>query len=314
MRDTEDKLTPLGEAFANNQEVQDWEGKVAAIHELFPELPADPEEATRKVRNEQSKRLGELVIQHFAVPTQPVWEKWRSQQPFNSDDALAEWKKAIKKSQDQFNKACRDAYRFFEPEDSPSLPLWKEMVADALNAGLGSHESVIRHATSTLWTGQKPIADLQDVVNSIAMECAKLDGFDVTLRSPAVSPQAEKLKAAKHWIVPVRAYARNDEWQSPDGKTVGSHDALGNLRPEYVQWVESEGLYENGDTLKEELLDPDCIEAREWNLSAGQYKPFDFTQLRSEKSVTELIDALRSTEMQIVQGLDKLKAMVEGRE
>ena len=255
-----------------------------------------------------------MVIQCFASTTQPVWEKWRNKKPYNNYYALTDWKKAVKKTQDQFNKACRDAYRYFEQEDSPGLPLWKEMVADALNAGLGYHESVIRHATSTLWTEQKPITDLQDEVNSIAKEYAKLDGFDVTLRSPAVSPQAEKLKVAKHWIVPVRAYARNDEWQAPDGKTVSSHDALGNLRPEYAQWVESEGLYENGVTLKEGLLDPDCIEAREWNLSAGQYKPFDFTQLRSEKSVTELIDALHSTEMQIVQGLDKLKAMVEGKE
>jgi type I restriction enzyme M protein len=61
------------------------------------------------------------------------------------------------------------------------------------------------------------------------------------------------------------------------------------------------------------LLDPDCIEARDWNLSAGQYKPFDFTQLRSEKSASELIDALRTAELKIVEGLDRLKAMVEGR-
>lgn len=313
VRDTEDKLTPLGEAFADNPEVQAWEGRVAAMHELFPELPADPEVATRQVRNEQSKRLGQLVIQHFAPPTQPVWQKWRNKEQFNSDDALAEWKKAVKKSQDQFNKACRDAYRFFEPEDSPGLPLWKEMVADALNGGLDCHESVIRHATTTLWSEQEPVADLQEAVNSVAKEYAKLDGFDVTLRSAAVSPQNETLKAAKHWMVPVRAYARNDEWQAPDGTTAGSHDALGNLRPEYVQWVEGEGLYDENGVLKEDLLDPDCIEAREWNLSAGQYKPFDFTQLRSDKNVTELIDALRNTELQIVQGLDRLKAMVEGK-
>jgi hypothetical protein len=46
------------------------------------------------------------------------------------------------------------------------------------------------------------------------------------------------------------------------------------------------GLYDDKGALKDGLLDPDCIEAREWNLSAGQYKPFDFTQLKSDKSVS----------------------------
>jgi type I restriction enzyme M protein len=48
--------------------------------------------------------------------------------------------------------------------------------------------------------------------------------------------------------------------------------------------------------------------------SAGQYKPFDFTQLKSDRTVTELIGALKATELEIISGLDKLLAMVEGRE
>ena len=55
------------------------------------------------------------------------------------------------------------------------------------------------------------------------------------------------------------------------------------------------------------------IEARDWNLSAGQYKPFDFTQLRSDKSVVELIVELKKTEQEIIGGLDILMAMVEGQ-
>jgi len=74
------------------------------------------------------------------------------------------------------------------------------------------------------------------------------------------------------------------------------------------------GLYDDKGQLKDSLLDPDCIEARDWNLSAGQYKPFDFTQLKSDKSVTELIGELRKTELKIQCGLRTLKRMVEGRE
>jgi type I restriction enzyme M protein len=112
----------------------------------------------------------------------------------------------------------------------------------------------------------------------------------------------------------VRAWARNDDWRDKDGTLVGSHDADGLVRHAYVQAMLAEGLYDDKGSLKDGLLDPDCIEAREWNLSAGQYKPFDFTQLKSDRSVAELIGALKATEQDIIKGLDKLLAMVEGRE
>jgi type I restriction enzyme M protein len=114
-------------------------------------------------------------------------------------------------------------------------------------------------------------------------------------------------------VGPVRAGAPNDEWQSEDGQLIGSHDANGLVRPAYEQAMLAAGLYDEG-ALKNGLLDPDCIEARDWNLSAGQYKPFDFTQLKSDKSVADLIGELKRTEQQIIGGLDKLLAMVEGRE
>ena len=112
----------------------------------------------------------------------------------------------------------------------------------------------------------------------------------------------------------MRAWARNDEWQSADGQLVGSHNADGLVRPSYVEAMLADGLYAEKGVLKDGLLDSDCIEARDWNLSAGQYKPFDFTQLKSDKSVAELIGALKTTEQEIIKGLDKLLAMVEGRE
>lgn len=316
LRDSADKLTPAGEAFSALPDTRMWDGQVWSIRELFPELPADPKEAEIQVRNGASRSLYELVIQFFAAPTQPVWAKWKktgtAAKPMDADKALAEWQKAIKIPQQEFNRAARDVQRFFEAEDGPALPLWKEMVKDALNAGLAFHEAAVKHAPTAQFGGHDPVADLAKSMETIAREVAKLDGFDVTLRSFAVD-QATELKAAKHWVVPVRAWARNDEWQSDDGKLVGSHDADGLVRPAYAQAMLAAGLYDNG-ILKGGLLDPDCIEARDWNLSAGQYKPFDFTQLKSDKSVSELIGELRMTEQQIIGSLDKLLAMVEGQE
>lgn len=317
LRDTADKLTPAGEAFASLPDTSMWDGQVWGIHELFPELPSDLKSAEIQVRNATSRMLYDLVIQFFAPPTQLVWAKWKdagtAAKKMDSDKALAEWQKAIKVLQQEFNRAAREVQRFFEAEDSPALPLWKEMVKDALNAGLSFHKNAVTQAPAVQFSSHDLVADLNAALEVIAREVAKLDGFDVTLRSLAVD-QTTELRAAKHWVVPVRAWARNDEWQSEDGQLVGSHDADGLVRQAYVQAMLASGLYDEKDALKDGLLDPDCIEAREWNLSAGQYKPFDFNQLKTDKSVAELIGALKATEQDIIKSLDKLLAMVEGRE
>lgn len=317
LRDTADKLTPAGEAFSTLPDTSMWDGQVWGIHELFPELPADPKEAEDLVRNEASRTLYDLVIQFFAAATQPVWIKWKDKptaaKQMDSDKALAEWKRAVKVPQQEFNRAVRDVQRFFEAEDGSALLLWKDMVKDALKAGLSYHQQAVMQAPTVQLSTYEPVDDLNAALEGIAREVAKLDGFDVTLRSLAID-QATELKAAKHWVVPVRAWARNDEWQSADGKLVGSHNAEGLVRPSYVEAMLADGLYTEKGVLKDGLLDSDCIEAREWNLSAGQYKPFDFTQLKSDKSLAELIGSLKTTEQDIIKGLDKLLAMVEGRE
>ncbi|WP_284614381.1 type I restriction-modification system subunit M [Aquabacterium humicola] len=317
LRDTADQLTPAGEAFAALPDTSMWDGHVWGIHELFPELPADPKAAEVQVRNAASQQLYDLVIRYFAPPTQPIWEQWRTagtgDKPMIAEHALADWQKAIKVPQQDFNRAAKEVQSFFDAEDSPALQLWKDMVKDAVKAGLSFHEHSVKQAPMSRFSPQDPVADLKAALEAIAREVAKLDGFDVTLRSLEVD-QASELQATKHWVVPVRSWARNDEWRSEDDKLVGSHDADGLVRFAYVEAMLAAGLYDDKGTLKDGLLDPDCIEAREWNLSAGQYKPFDFTQLKSDKSVADLVGTLRTTELDIIRGLDKLLAMVEGRE
>jgi type I restriction enzyme M protein len=231
----------------------------------------------------------------------------------DSDKAMAEWQKAVKTSQQDFNRAAKEMHRFFEIEDSPALPLWKEIVKDALNAGLAFHESAIKLAPTTHFNSYAPVTDLGAALEPIAREVAKLDGFDLTLRSIAVD-QVSELKSPKHWVIPVRSWASNTEWRSEDGQLIGSHDTNGVVRPTFVQAMIAAGLYDEKGALKVGLLDPDCIEARDWNLSAGQYKPFDFAQLKSTKTVAQLISDLKTTEQQIISELDKLMSMVEGQE
>jgi type I restriction enzyme M protein len=317
LRDTAEKLTPAGEAFSALSDTSMWDGQVWGIHELFPDLPSDPKAAEIQVRNAASQKLYDLVIQFFAAATQPVWAKWKdagtTAKKMDADKALGEWQKAIKVPQQEFNRASKEAQRFFESENSPALPLWKDMVKDAVNAGLSFQEHAATQAPTVQFSEIKPVTDLNAALEAIAREVAKLDGFDVTLRSVATD-QITELKAAKHWVVPVRDWAHNDEWQSNDGQLIGSHDPDGLVRNAYVKAMLAGGLYDDKGMLKDGLLDPDCIEAREWNLSAGQYKPFDFTQLKSNKSLSELIGSLKATEQDIIIGLDKLLAMVEGQE
>ncbi|MCG8293407.1 type I restriction-modification system subunit M [Pseudomonas entomophila] len=315
LRDSAGKLTPAGEAFSALADTSMWDGQVWGMHELFPELPVNPKEAEENVRLVSGNILIELAIQAFTPAAQKAWDvtlSARLAEKVTASELLDAWKKAAKPVEATFKKLAREKEVFFEKEDSPALSIWKDLVKTAL-AEVQSDVYVL----SLLQGNQPPKAmtvhDIGQKLTEAAREVAKLDGFDVTLRSEVID-QTTELKAAKHWVVPVRDWARNDEWQSEDGKLTGSHDADGLVRSAYVQAMLADGLYDRQGALKDGLLDPDCIEAREWNLSSGQYKPFDFTQLKSDKSVAELIGILKSTEQGIISGLDKLLAMVEERE
>lgn len=314
LRDTADKLTPAGEAFSALPDTNMWDGQVWGMHELFPNMPAAPKEAEDQIRTDAGNTLHELVMQCFHPVAAKVWDATlaaRLAGKVSDQDLLAEWKKAAKNPEAELKKAGRDVEKFFEKEDSFALPVWKELMKDAL-ATTQLDAYVVGILRSNRPPTQLTQHDVIERMAAIARDVAKLDGFDVTLRSLAID-QVSELKAGKHWVVPVRACAINSEWQSADGQLTGSHDANGMVRPAYVEAMLAAGLYDDKGELKDGLLDPDCIEGRDWNLSAGQYKPFDFTQLKSDKSVSQLIGELKSTEQQIISGLDKLLAMIEGR-
>jgi type I restriction enzyme M protein len=227
--------------------------------------------------------------------------------------ASMEWARLSKAPLQDLSRATREVFRFFESEDSRGLAIWKDLGKEAVKLAvefLGKNHPMTYSPPSVSYATTEELAR---AIESIAREVAKLDGFDVTLRSIPID-QTKPLKAAKHWVVPVREWARNEEWQSADGTLKDSHDTNGLARRQYVEAMLADRLYDEKGDLKVGLLDPDCIEGREWNLSAGQYKPFDFTQLVSDKSVSQLIEDLRDAERHIVSGLDKLLAMVEGRQ
>ncbi len=313
LRDTADQLTPAGEAFASLPDTGIWDGQVWGIHDLFPELPRDPKLAEEYIKTAVQQALFDLAVRYLAPPTKLIWEKWHPAQIQAPEQARDDWQKAIKTLPQDFKRAASDVQRFFESDDLTALPMWKELSKDALITALAQHEATVTKANRASFAEYRTVTNLTQEMEKIAREVAKLDGFDVVLRSLSID-QPTPLEAAKHWVVPVRDWLRNDDWQSEDGNLKGSHDANGLVRQQYVEAMVAAKLYDEKEVLKDGLLDPDCIESRDWNLSSGQYKPFDFTQLKSDQSVIELIAELRQTEQRVIGGLDKLLAMVEGRE
>lgn len=307
LRDAADSLTPGGEAFSTLADTSMWDGRIWAINELFPDIQQNPEVAENDSVSTFTKKIESLIIDFYA-PLINEFKK-KPQSGISDSSLLADFKKSSKKLDTEWRRLAKEQERFFEKDDYPALSLWRDAIKKALANALSDDTLIKEFKSKTplhVWGNA-------DDLTKYAREFAKLDGFDVTLRSLAID-QSSELKDAKHWVVPVREWARNDDWQSEDGQLIGSHDADGLVRPIYVEAMLADGLYDDKGSLKDGLLDPDCIEAREWNLSAGQYKPFDFAQLKSDKSVAELITTLKTTEQDIIKGLDKLLAMVEEQE
>jgi len=303
LRDAADQLTPAGEAFSSLTDTGMWDGQVWGNHELFPELPADPKQAEQQVLERGKAMLHNAMLTLYTqAATNALLEI--AEKPSMQQDRVAIARKHLDKAGIDIRRAINACKKFFEDPDEASG--WRLFQTAAEDARRWAYDFSVDQLDHEKARPGGPGPELHE----LAREFAKLDGFDVMLRSLTIDQETD-LTAAKHWVVPVREWLLNDEWQSDDGNLKGSHDDSGLVRQQYVEAMLAEH-YVKGQ-LKDGLLDPDCIEARDWNLSSGQYKPFDFTQLKSDKSVVELIGELHQTEQQIISGLDKLLAMVEGR-
>ncbi|MBJ9968632.1 type I restriction-modification system subunit M [Burkholderia seminalis] len=278
LRDASGQLTPAGFAFSDDPEaVLAFDDKTWAIHELFPELLREGEETI--VPAEAEARIREAVAPELARIVQCHFAH------ADNKTAATEW-----------NRATRELQCYFEDE-GPALALWKQLT--------GAAKEQVPEKTQG-----EALDDLMNTLAPLARQVAKVDGYDLWLRGPTID-QTRPANTRKCWAVPLRAWAVDQDWTSADSTLRGSHDTTGQVRPEYL--AEKLPQLYDGDTLNAALLDPDCIEARDWNLSAGQYKPFDFADMEGGASLTSLIDELRGLERGVLSGLDRLQAMVEGR-
>ena len=151
------------------------------------------------------------------------------------------------------------------------------------------------------------LIDMGSRVDGIVEVAAQLDGYNILLRSLEVHREEATLEDSKCWTAPVRRFMNTPGWESVDGTLKGSHDEDGTLRPEFLK---DRRIYD-GDRVKEEYLDPDCLEANDYNLTAGRYKPFKLTT-KDYDPPADIIRDLQMMEKGILKGLGDLLKMVEG--
>ena len=298
--------------YPDEAEVRAWQGKVAGIHELFPPITGNgstPVEIENYVSSICQPRIGTLLASFLNVGAEAAFGEVRILTDPNGRRTEAE--RRMTKLFATARRLLNDQRALFDEDESIA---WRIFQTDFTRALGDLRQDILGKCEAGEWTGLAnggKAIDTNQESRAIALEYAKLDGFNVTLRSLEVEPKSEPLKFAKSWVIPVRLYAQNDDWLSADSTVKASHDEAGRVRPEYVA---ATPIYDESGALIQGVLDPDCIESREWNLSAAHYKPFDFTQLRNDKSVIELVRDLRDKERDILSGFDRLVAMVEGQE
>lgn len=148
---------------------------------------------------------------------------------------------------------------------------------------------------------------------------ARLDGFEVWLRSLEITERAQKNGAPvqQSWIVQVRDWARGEDWGDPPAgseRVIQPTHEGPDPRSEYLDWLcGTLHVFDDDATVKKEfrstLLDPACIEFDDLSLSAGRHKPSD-TSVASHRSPVELITELQEIHKKIIGRLTTLLAMV----
>lgn len=295
------------------------------IHELFRELPRDPVEATEKITTEQRFRIRQMYTDLVAS------ERREAAAAALSKKTEAEKREAIKK---HYAKRLKDIDRIFRRKIDELLESRFEMfgrnalkemrreeraiidarIEDSIRSLVQLSEEALTALTYSAGADGVTALFHEDANNAILIEdvvreFAKLDGYNVRLRTLEVREFERALRESRSWSAPVRVWRRNDEWRSADGTLEGSHDNDGQLRPEYIA---DESLYNIDWTVKAEYLDPNCIEYNDLNLAAGRYKPFTVTVEQVVDSPKVIIEQLKGLESQMQQGLNRLLAMVEG--
>ena len=336
-------------------ELVSQQGQTLGIDERHSELPADPQAATRQVSETQKPvavelycaylRAGQVEAQN-AFAAAKTTERGRNAARSRLEtrlrqvnrwftDASKLWLEAADFEDGDRTVTTYQSDRFGYTALTPALDEGRQMAAAVIEqmmadiAGNGAAPKTDSEPGATLEPA--PAADSDSAatpsdtvdrawqvqVDAIVKEFAKLDGYNVKLRTLEVFKHPDALAESKSWAAPVRTFAVDDTWElrADDAVVlVGSHDDDGAVRPEYLDYLRTErDIFDSDGTIRAEfhsLLDPDCIEANDLNLSAGRYKPFTLAAVQHDPPM-QIIGELQEMETQIQAGLRELLTMLE---
>jgi type I restriction enzyme M protein len=303
-------------------EEESQKGHALSLHEIFTDLPRELDNFVTAVSLEGTELLDELTLPFVRSSWEDAAkEKTKAKRQAKAEDEL---KSAIKRLSNEIMKLNKD-YSFLDNEyDKFGLTSLK---ADLASAGAHRFAQLEAVTKGSLDPSVFVLAGDSGQLLERLLKCyARLDGYEIWLRSvscvshqqkPTTSNDAGPLSDVLVWVTPVRAWAKLESWKDPKSdKEVKkpTHDSNGLVDPAYVKWlIEECDSFNDDGTVKSdylELLDPDCIEAADLNLSAGRHKPFVFSA-RQHNRPDDLIRKLDKVHEDIRKKLSALLSMVE---
>lgn len=309
-------------------------GHTFPIHELWRrDLPFDPTDTrgarqyddavlTRVRPRFQSaiQALVEAIVKHaYATARKPEQAK-----------AVAAAEKAFKAVATQLNKKVRDEGLLDREFDQFGQTALKTVLKE-ISANIGEWATAVPvpETKPTTVPDEPDPATVTDLLAPLLKDFAKLDGYNVWRRGLETTARPGKLSITDEgetkrvptllsWIVPVRQWAELDSW----GEDLETKQPLakpthkdGVPDPDYLAWLrDSLKIFDDDATVKKEFLDrldPDCLEALDFNLSAGRHKPFVF-DAGQHRAPAELIAELQAIHGEVQSRLGKLLSMVGG--
>lgn len=292
------------------------EGKRLGIAEIWSELSANPEEATKAVTEATIPVLEELLALYYAqVLTSSGRGRKRQMTAKNRIETAL---KSLKNGLTGVNGIAKNYLENREGGEEHALKALRTSI-EALEKRVLPPEIdeetfmlppfLSNTTTETGQSDSESVATLlKETQQGLAQAFMKLDGYNTyLLRSPEVRPIPGKEKI-RSWWVDVRVWTRRDDWTDRDETVTGSHDANGNLRPEFLA---DDRIYHTDGTVKAEYIEPGCIEADDLNLSASRYRPLN-VDTEEYEAPAKIIRGLQQMEGQLQDKLKYLLELVEG--
>ena len=304
-------------------EEESQKGHALSLHEIFTDLPDKLDKFLIAVSFDGMALLDKLTLPFVRSSWESAArEKTKAKKQSKAEDEL---KNSLKKLSNEISKLNKDKSYLENEYDKFGFSTLK---ADLASAGANRFAQLVAVAKGTLDPAVFLSADDSEQLLEQLLKCyARLDGYEIWMRSVEVRTLPEKLTKSESsepstdvlaWFTPVRAWLKAESWkdtQSEKAVQKPTHDKEGLVDPSYVKWLmeECSAFNEDGTVKPEylELLDPDCIEAADLNLSAGRHKPFAFSA-RQHNRPDDLIRKLDKVHEDIRNKLAVLLEMVGG--